>query len=139
MTGRSGTPADFPHLQQPHTCSMRKFILVTSDVHFYINTPLLKIRSLLSQQIKPDFIFRFDNGWIIKIGRGLDYFKRPKVRLRIIYLLVFICKYGVAKVNEIFLSFVSQGRFSVGYCDYDLRQCQETTVDIFHTKHTKTL
>ncbi|AWP13339.1 putative MIT domain-containing protein 1 [Scophthalmus maximus] len=52
---------------------------------------------------------RFDNGWIIKIGRGLDYFKRPK------------------------------GRFSLGYCDYDLRQCQETSVDIFHTKHTKTL
>uniref|UniRef100_A0A8D0CY51 MIT, microtubule interacting and transport, domain containing 1 n=1 Tax=Sander lucioperca TaxID=283035 RepID=A0A8D0CY51_SANLU len=52
---------------------------------------------------------RFDNGWIIKIGRGLDYFKRPK------------------------------GRFSIGYCDYDLRQCQETNVDIFHTKHTKTL
>ncbi|KAJ3591900.1 hypothetical protein NHX12_007030 [Muraenolepis orangiensis] len=52
---------------------------------------------------------RFDNGWIIKIGRGLDYFKKPK------------------------------GRFSLGYCDYDLRQCQETTVDIFHTKHTKTL
>ncbi|XP_045909089.1 MIT domain-containing protein 1 isoform X1 [Micropterus dolomieu] len=54
-------------------------------------------------------VFRFDNGWIIKIGRGLDYFKRPK------------------------------GRFSIGYCDYDLRQCQETNVDIFHTKHTKTL
>ncbi|XP_040057612.2 MIT domain-containing protein 1 [Gasterosteus aculeatus] len=52
---------------------------------------------------------RFDNGWIIKIGRGLDYFKRPK------------------------------GRFSVGYCDYDLRQCHETSIDIFHTKHTKTL
>ncbi|XP_071775873.1 MIT domain-containing protein 1 isoform X2 [Centroberyx gerrardi] len=52
---------------------------------------------------------RFDNGWIIKIGRGLDYFKKPK------------------------------GRFSIGYCDYDLRQCQETSVDIFHTKHTKTL
>ncbi|XP_070978876.1 MIT domain-containing protein 1 [Oncorhynchus clarkii lewisi] len=52
---------------------------------------------------------RFDNGWIIKIGRGLDYFKKPK------------------------------GRFSIGYCDYDLRQCQETTVDIFHSKHTKTL
>ncbi|XP_067371783.1 MIT domain-containing protein 1 [Channa argus] len=52
---------------------------------------------------------RFDNGWIIKIGRGLDYFKKPK------------------------------GRFSLGYCDYDLRQCQETTVDIFHTKHTKSL
>ncbi|XP_068185673.1 MIT domain-containing protein 1 isoform X2 [Antennarius striatus] len=52
---------------------------------------------------------RFNNGWIIKIGRGLDYFKKPT------------------------------GRFSIGYCDYDLRQCHETTVDIFHTKHTKTL
>ncbi|KAL2081381.1 hypothetical protein ACEWY4_023234 [Coilia grayii] len=51
---------------------------------------------------------RFDNGWIIKIGRGLDYFKKPK------------------------------GRFSIGYCDYDLRECHETTVDVFHTKHTKT-
>lgn len=27
-------------------------------------------------------VFRFDNGWIIKIGRGLDYFKRPKVWLQ---------------------------------------------------------
>ncbi|KAM4730566.1 MIT domain-containing protein 1 isoform 3-T3 [Anableps anableps] len=52
---------------------------------------------------------RFDNGWIIKIGRGLDYFKKPK------------------------------GRFSIGYCDYDLRRCHETSVDIFHTKHTKSL
>uniref|UniRef100_A0A8B9LMB4 MITD1 C-terminal phospholipase D-like domain-containing protein n=1 Tax=Astyanax mexicanus TaxID=7994 RepID=A0A8B9LMB4_ASTMX len=50
---------------------------------------------------------RFDNGWIIKIGRGLDYFKKPK------------------------------GRFSIGYCDYDLRECHETTVDVFHTKHTR--
>ncbi|XP_066563029.1 MIT domain-containing protein 1 isoform X1 [Amia ocellicauda] len=51
---------------------------------------------------------RFNNGWIIKIGRGLDYFKKP------------------------------QGKYSIGYCDYDLRPCQETTVDVFHTKHTKT-
>ncbi|NXX90870.1 MITD1 protein, partial [Centropus bengalensis] len=50
---------------------------------------------------------RFNNGWMIKIGRGLDYFKKP------------------------------QGRFSIGYCDFDLRPCHETTVDIFHTKHTK--
>ncbi|XP_055972722.1 MIT domain-containing protein 1 [Sorex fumeus] len=50
---------------------------------------------------------RFNNGWIIKIGRGLDYFKKP------------------------------QGQFSLGYCDLDLRPCYETTVDIFHTKHTK--
>ncbi|RLW07842.1 hypothetical protein DV515_00003793 [Chloebia gouldiae] len=50
---------------------------------------------------------RFNNGWMIKIGRGLDYFKKP------------------------------QGHFSIGYCDLDLRPCHETTVDIFHTKHTK--
>ncbi|NXP58541.1 MITD1 protein, partial [Chloropsis cyanopogon] len=50
---------------------------------------------------------RFNNGWMIKIGRGLDYFKKP------------------------------QGHFSIGYCDFDLRPCHETTVDIFHTKHTK--
>uniref|UniRef100_A0A8D0E9I8 Microtubule interacting and trafficking domain containing 1 n=1 Tax=Salvator merianae TaxID=96440 RepID=A0A8D0E9I8_SALMN len=50
---------------------------------------------------------RFSNGWIIKIGRGLDYFKKP------------------------------QGRFCLGFCDFDLRPCHETTVDIFHKKHTK--
>ncbi|XP_074069872.1 MIT domain-containing protein 1 isoform X1 [Macrotis lagotis] len=50
---------------------------------------------------------RFNNGWMIKIGRGLDYFKKP------------------------------QGRFALGNCDFDLRPCHETTVDIFHTKHTK--
>ncbi|XP_006870812.1 PREDICTED: MIT domain-containing protein 1 [Chrysochloris asiatica] len=50
---------------------------------------------------------RLNNGWIIKIGRGLDYFKHPK------------------------------GKFSLGYCDFDLRPCHETTVDIFHTNHTK--
>ncbi|XP_027712423.1 MIT domain-containing protein 1 isoform X2 [Vombatus ursinus] len=50
---------------------------------------------------------RFNNGWMITIGRGLDYFKKP------------------------------QGRFTLGYCDFDLRLCHETTVDIFHTRHTK--
>ncbi|NXS87228.1 MITD1 protein, partial [Erpornis zantholeuca] len=49
----------------------------------------------------------FNNGWTIKIGRGLDYFKQPR------------------------------GHFSIGYCDFDLRPCRETTVDVFHTKHTK--
>ena len=45
----------------------------------------------------------FDNGWIIKIGRGLDYFK------------------------------ASTGKFCIGYCDFDLRKCHETTVDIYST------
>ncbi|ELT94043.1 hypothetical protein CAPTEDRAFT_168922 [Capitella teleta] len=50
---------------------------------------------------------RFNNGWIAKIGRGLDYFKAPA------------------------------GKFALGQFDLDLRQCHATTVDIFHTQYTK--
>ncbi|XP_043267706.1 MIT domain-containing protein 1-like [Venturia canescens] len=42
------------------------------------------------------------NGWVIKIGRGLDYFKAP------------------------------DGKFVLGTCDLELRPCHETTIDIFH-------
>ncbi|KAG5346277.1 MITD1 protein, partial [Acromyrmex charruanus] len=42
------------------------------------------------------------NGWVIKIGRGLDYFKTP------------------------------EGKFVLGSCDLELRPCQETTVHILH-------
>ena len=44
---------------------------------------------------------RLDNGWVVKIGRGLDFYQRPD-------------------------SF-----FSVGANDYSLRKCLETKVDIF--------
>ena len=55
-----------------------------------------------------DFVFsRFNNGWIIKIGRGLDYFKATPTK------------------------------FCLGFCDFDLRQCHKTTIDIMHRKHTK--
>ncbi|XP_076646668.1 MIT domain-containing protein 1-like [Halictus rubicundus] len=42
------------------------------------------------------------NGWVIKIGRGLDYFRKP------------------------------EGKFVLGFSDLELRPCLETTVDIFH-------
>ncbi|XP_070554446.1 MIT domain-containing protein 1-like [Ptychodera flava] len=71
--------------------------LATHGVHLIVNYS----SSLHDREI------RFNNGWIIKIGRGLDYFKRT-------------------------------GQFSIGFCDFDLRQCHETTVDIFNSKHTKT-
>ncbi|XP_060566828.1 MIT domain-containing protein 1-like [Ruditapes philippinarum] len=70
--------------------------------------------SLLSYQIALEIEFsqtlhdreiRFNNGWIIKIGRGLDIYK------------------------------ATQGKFDIGFCDFDLRKCYETTVDIFHSKH----
>ncbi|XP_060785622.1 MIT domain-containing protein 1 isoform X2 [Neoarius graeffei] len=101
-------------------CNVKKINLLTSqdeDGSSQQESALAEIcQSLQSQDICLDIKYsstihdreiRFDNGWIIKIGRGLDYFKKPK------------------------------GRFSIGYCDYDLRECHETTVDVFHTKHTK--
>jgi len=45
---------------------------------------------------------RLSSGWVIKIGRGLDYFKPP------------------------------QGKLTLGTFNFDLRQCHETTIDIFY-------
>ncbi|XP_017793718.1 PREDICTED: MIT domain-containing protein 1-like [Habropoda laboriosa] len=49
----------------------------------------------------------FSNGWVIKIGRGLDYFKAP------------------------------DGKFVLGAYDLELRPCLETTIDIFHKNQLK--
>ena len=46
----------------------------------------------------------FDNGWVIKIGRGLDYFRAPKSKL------------------------------AIGKWDFDLRECHETTIDVYSKK-----
>lgn len=46
---------------------------------------------------------RLDNGWIIKIGRGLDFFQKP------------------------------DSWFGIGASDLSLRRCLETKVDIFRT------
>ncbi|RNA19962.1 mit domain-containing 1 [Brachionus plicatilis] len=51
---------------------------------------------------------RFSTGWIVKIGRGLDYFKPPECR----------------------------DKLCIGFHDLDLRSCYATTVDIFHSKST---
>lgn len=72
--------------------------------------------SLAAHQVSFDFSFsetlhdrqiKLSNGWIIKIGRGLDYFKAP------------------------------EGKFVLGSCDLELRPCLETTVDIFHKNQLK--
>ena len=49
---------------------------------------------------------RLDNGWTIKIGRGLDFFQKP------------------------------DGWFAVGAIDLSLRRCLETKVDVFRTPST---
>lgn len=48
---------------------------------------------------------RLSNGFVIQIGRGLNYFKSP------------------------------EDKFSLGYNDLHFRKCYETTVNIFHQKY----
>ncbi len=69
-------------------------------------------QSLLETDIALDFDFnpnihdreiRIDNGWVIKIGRGLDFFQKPA------------------------------SWFEIGTNDLALRKCLETKVDIFRT------
>ncbi|XP_047003135.1 MIT domain-containing protein 1-like [Schistocerca americana] len=72
-----------------------------------IRTSLLKENVELVVQLSPtlhDRQIRLDNGWIIKIGRGLDYFKPP------------------------------ENKFAVGNFELDFRYCYQTTVDIYHSK-----
>jgi ATP-dependent Lon protease len=49
---------------------------------------------------------RLDNGWTIKIGRGLDFYQKP------------------------------DGWFTVGATDLSLRRCLETKVDVFRALAT---
>jgi ATP-dependent Lon protease len=65
---------------------------------------LLESDVLLEVKLNPnmhDREIRFDNGWIIKIGRGLDFYQKPGTW------------------------------FEVGANDLSLRKCLETKVDIF--------
>jgi len=65
---------------------------------------LLELEIVLDIQLNPnlhDREIQLDNGWLIKIGRGLDFYQRP------------------------------QSWFEVGANDLSLRKCLETKVDIF--------
>ena len=67
---------------------------------------LLEMDIVLNVKLNPnmhDREIRFDNGWVIKIGRGLDFYQRPG------------------------------SWFEIGANDLSLRKCLETKVDIFKT------
>lgn len=67
---------------------------------------LLELDVELEVKLNPnihDREIRLDNGWIIKIGRGLDFYQKPG------------------------------GWFEVGATDLSLRKCLETKVDIFRS------
>lgn len=65
---------------------------------------LLEVDIILDVMLNPnmhDREIRLDNGWVIKIGRGLDFYQRPG------------------------------SWFEIGSNDFSLRKCLETKVDIF--------
>lgn len=65
---------------------------------------LLEVDVVLDVELNPnmhDREIRLDNGWVIKIGRGLDFYQRPS------------------------------SWFEVGASDLSLRKCLETKVDIY--------
>jgi ATP-dependent Lon protease len=65
---------------------------------------LMEIDVVLDIKIRAnmhDREIRLDNGWVIKIGRGLDFYQKPT------------------------------GWFEIGANDLSLRKCLETKVDIF--------
>lgn len=100
--------------------AVRKIHLVTSfddntavaEVEERLNDlaqSLLEIDVVLGVDFNPnlhDREIRIDNGWVIKIGRGLDFYQRP------------------------------DSWFAVGAHDLSLRKCLETKVDIFKQQRT---
>lgn len=73
-------------------------------------------QSLLEHDVKLEFSFnpkmhdreiRIDNGWIVKIGRGLDFFQKPN------------------------------SYFDIGSNDLTMRKCLETKIDIFRSASTQ--
>ena len=68
---------------------------------------LLDLDVVLEVDLNPnlhDREIRIDNGWVIKIGRGLDFYQKPT------------------------------GWFEIGANDLSLRRCLETKVDIFRVE-----
>ncbi len=129
VKGAKAVQVEDPYIRLPHQIqnfvrfceailkagTVRKISLLTS---FDDTTPLADMndkldqlrQSLLEQDVEleinvnpnlHDREIRLDNGWVIKIGRGLDFYQRPS------------------------------SWFEIGSMDMSLRKCLETKVDIF--------
>jgi ATP-dependent Lon protease len=129
LKGAKSVDVEDPYIRMPHQIqnfvrfceavmkagTVRKISLLTS---FDDATPLADMndkldqlrQSLLEQDVElvinvnpnlHDREIRIDNGWVVKIGRGLDFYQRPT------------------------------SWFEIGSMDMSLRKCLETKVDIF--------
>ncbi len=129
LRGAKSVTIEDPYIRAPHQVSnfvrfcetlikqptIRKINLVTSydektdladlkDKLDALKQSLLEVDVVLDVKLNEnlhDREIRIDNGWIVKIGRGLDFYQKP------------------------------DSWFSVGANDYSLRKCLETKVDIF--------
>ena len=132
LHGAKAIKIEDPYIRMPHqitnfvrfcemiikTSIVRKIDLVTS---YDENTDLASIgekmdelkQSLLENDVElniksaenlHDREIRIDNGWVVKIGRGLDFYQKP------------------------------ESWFEIGSNDFSLRRCLETKVDIFRSK-----
>jgi ATP-dependent Lon protease len=75
-----------------------------SDLHESLKDADLALKVVFKPRLH-DRAIKLDNGWVIKIGRGLDIYQKP------------------------------QSWFEVGANDLGLRRCLETNVDVFRQSH----
>ena len=118
MVGHFSMPFDSETVIKEGT--IRKISLITSyddnsqlaDMHAKLDElkqSLLEIDVELDISLNPkihDREIRFNNGWVIKIGRGLDFYQKPG------------------------------GWYELGATDLSLRKCLETKVDIYRNTKT---
>jgi ATP-dependent Lon protease len=130
LTGTNSIVVEDPYIRLPHqianfvrfceavvkAATVRNIKLITSyDDHTDMASLQEKFDELKQSLLEYDIALevhlnskmhdrevRLDNGWIIKIGRGLDFYQKP------------------------------EGWFTVGATDLSLRRCLETKVDVFH-------
>lgn len=129
LRGAKGVIIEDPYIRLPHqiqnfvrfceTClnagTIKTITLITGyDDHTQLSEIAQKLDDLKQSLLELDIILevklnpnihdreiRLDNRWVIKIGRGLDFYQRP------------------------------ESWFSIGVYDLSLRKCLETKVDIF--------
>lgn len=129
LAGAKAVTIEDPYIRMPHQIAnfvrfcetlikvptIREIKLVTSyddktdmaemnDKLGELKQSLLEVDVVLDIQLNEklhDREIRIDNGWVVKIGRGLDFYQKP------------------------------DGWFSIGSSDFILRKCLETKVDIF--------
>ena len=130
LPNATGVRIEDPYIRMPHQIqnfvrfceavikqpTVRRIHLVTGyddNIQLYdvqekldeLKQSLLELDVVLDVELNPnlhDREIRLDNGWVIKIGRGLDFYQKP------------------------------EGWYTIGANDLSQRKCLETKVDIFH-------